>query len=575
MSKLKIITAVASDKGIKQQNQDACAISIPDSDSVLANKGLVLVIADGVSASSHAQQASQTAVNSFIADYYSTPDSWTIKHAAAKVLYALNRWLYQLGHQIPDDQGSWCTTFTAMVAKNNQLHLLHAGDSRGWLMRNGLLEHLTRDHMHHVGQQHYLGRALGIEPGIEIDYKQHALQVGDLLMLTTDGVHDVLDRSQVRQLLSQPWSLQKMADQLVAMALEQGSTDNLSVMLAYVESLPVCDEQTRLQQLAKLRFPPDLYSGQKIDNFLIIEQLHASKRSQLYLAEDLLADADNENNQVLLKTPSVNYQDDPKYIEGFLREEWIGRRLNHPAVMSVYPPREDRKFLYHSCQYISGDNLRQWIFDHPKPAMSEVRNLLKQIVSAVRVVHRMQILHQDLKPENLMLDQQGRVLLIDFGSARVAGEQNINLDDDLPLPPGTKNYMAPEYFLDSGNIDTSAEQFSIAVMAYEMLSGQLPYKEQAGSSIRVRHYQHLHYQSLLKHRPDLPWWIDMAIEKACSPDPKNRYSALSEFLQDLSMPNPLFKLPKQQPLLERNPLVFWQGVSAFLLLLNLVSWVTD
>ncbi|MFK0572175.1 protein kinase domain-containing protein, partial [Endozoicomonas sp.] len=568
----RLETSAHSIAGIKPENQDAWVSEVPEKTSQYIHKGALLAIADGVSACSEARKASHTAVSSFTSDYYSTPDSWTIRHSAAKVLNALNRWLYQQGHQDPREMGSWCTTFTAVVIKSTTAHIIHTGDSRAWRYRNGHLECLTQDHVASMGGRQFLGRALGMSPGIEIDYRMEPLAEGDILLLTTDGIHDVLSEDELSETLRNTLDLNSdlnsdlngdlnsASQTLVDRALKQGSTDNLSCVICRIIQLPAGEQDERLQQLAELHFPPELYPGQSLDGYRVLETLHASKRSQLYLAEDR-----DTGLQVVLKTPSVNFEDDPDYLEGFVREEWIGRRIKHPSIMKVLAPKPGRKFLYHVCEYIKGQTLRAWMQDHPCPELIEVRELARQIINAVRGLHRLQVLHQDLKPENLMIDSDGRIKLIDFGTARVAGEITESLfDDQGSVPQGTKNYTAPEYFL-NGWVDERADQFSIGVIIYEMLTGQLPYPEQSGDNIRVRHYQHMQYQPAM----NLPGWIDATLAKATAPDPARRYTSLSEFLHDLTQPNPHFEKPAFQPLIEKKPLLTWQLISFLLLCLNL------
>ncbi len=551
MMKPELDIARLSHTGLKNENQDALGYELPESVSVSQQKGAVMAIADGVSACREARKASHTAIAGFIQDYYSTPDSWTVRHSAARVLNALNRWLNQQGQRDIREEGSWCTTFTSIIIKSNTAHIIHSGDSRAWLFRQGQLECLTRDHTSHMGGRHFLAKALGFSPDIEIDYRTITLEEGDTLLLTTDGIHDSLSEAAISKPVRSGQHLLTVCEELIETALNQGSTDNLSCLLCRVLSLPEAEKEENLQRLAELKFPPDLYPGQILDGYQILEQLHASRRSQLYLARDT-----DTNRQLIIKTPSVNFHDDIEYLEGFIREEWIGRRISHPAVMRVYPPKSERKLLYHTCEWINGQTLREWMQDHPTPSLIEVRNIIRQIISAVRGLHRMQILHQDLKPDNLMIDQNNRIKLIDFGSARIAGEKT---NSEVLHPLGSKNYVAPEYFL-GGTIDERADQFAIGVIAYEMFTGQLPYKEQSGNSLRVRHYQHLRYHCAKQ----LPDWVNGALAKALAADPQKRYPAMSEFLHDLCHPNQNFIEKNSQPLLDKNPVLFWQSLCACL-----------
>ncbi|WP_257280585.1 bifunctional protein-serine/threonine kinase/phosphatase [Endozoicomonas sp. ISHI1] len=571
MKPLKMTTAGASSAGIKEENQDAWVAEMPANTQVMSDKGAILALADGVSACSEARRASQTAISSFTSDYYSTPDSWTARHCAARILSSLNRWLYQQGRTDPRDKGSWCTTFTAMILKSATLHLVHTGDSRAWRMRNNELECLTRDHTATLGGRQYLAKALGMTLDVEVDYKSEALDAGDILLLTTDGIHDFLSQNTIKECFYQQRSLNEVAQHLIDLALKNGSNDNLTCVIGRIDEVPSGDACENLERLSQLRLPPDLYPGQILDGYHILEELHASKRSQLYLAEDTLSEPADANH-VVIKTPSINYEDDPDYLEGFMREEWIGRRVKHPSIMEIMAPRPGRKFLYHTCEYIKGQTLRNWMQENPKPSLTQVRDIVAQMITAIRGLHRLQILHQDLKPENLMFDQKGRLKLIDFGSARVAGDLENRQAHQSDLPQGTKNYTAPEYFLD-GVIDERADQFAIGVITYELLTGKLPYAEHSGSSIRVRHYQHMQYRPANLSDSAIPAWIDSALAKAVAADPAKRYPALSEFFQDLKQPNRSFQSRRFQPLIERNPVLTWQLIALLLLIANLIQYL--
>ena len=562
-NRLDVDYAFSTSAGIKPENQDACAIRIPDNSNTLTHKGAVALVADGVSACTRAREASHTSISSFMADYYSTPDSWQVRHAAGKVITAINSWLHYQGQHHINNDTDLCTTFSGIVLKSNTAHLLHIGDSRIYRLRKQHLECLTEDHTSRLGQRQYLARALGMHRHTEVDYRTETLQAKDVFILTTDGIHDVLSHREIGACCQENCGLQQIADSLVQAALSAGSSDNLTAVICRIEDLPTEDNHETLERLAQLRFPPDLEPGQVLDGYRILETLHASTRSQLYLAEDT-----DSGQQVVIKTPSVNFEDDPLYLDGFLREEWIGRRVNHPAIMALYAPKPGKQFLYQACEYIQGQTLRGWMQDNPKPDLNTVRDLTRQIVSALRGLHRMQILHQDLKPENLMIDRDGRVRLIDFGAARVAGDTEIlsGLHDNTPQ--GTKNYVAPEYFL-GGAIDYRADQFAVGVIVYEMLTGNLPYREVAGNSIRIKHYKHLRFRPVTDDRPDLPEWINLALAKAVAPNPTERYEALSEFCQDLSTPNPAFQSADFQPLMSRNPTLFWQLLCVLLGGINL------
>jgi serine/threonine protein kinase len=165
-----------------------------------------------------------------------------------------------------------------------------------------------------------------------------------------------------------------------------------------------------------------------------------------------------------------------------------------------------------------------------------------------------------------VIDGDGTVRIIDFGSVRVAGLAEIEMELEQPHILGTEQYTAPEYFLGEPGTPSS-DLFSLAVIAYEMLTGRLPYGAQV-ARVRTQDAQRrLAYTSALDPTSEIPAWFDYALEKALHPNPDKRYPELSEFIYDLRHPSTEFLSRAQRPLLERNPVAFWKGVCAILLVI--------
>ncbi len=573
---LKVSIGQHSETGPRPANDDSWGVLIPEGD-VLESKGIAAAIADGVSASAAAKEASETCVKTFLTDYYCTHDSWQVKTAVGRVLGAVNNWLHAQGYNRELGELGLVSTFSGLVLKGGLGHLFHVGDSRIWRFREGSLQQLTRDHrMPGPGGKDYLARAMGSDLDVKIDYQSFPLARGDVFLFTTDGVHDFLSADSLEALLSEVLSpltrdaetqdLDVLARSIVQAALAAGSDDNATCQLVRVDDPGERDAAAHIRRLQELPFPPaELGPGHVMDGFRIIRELHATSRSQVFLAEDMESGA-----QVAIKTPSVNFADDPSYIEQFTREEWIGARLESPHVLRVFPAAGRRRFLYTVMEYVPGQSLRQWMHDHPKPSLSEVRDILEQIAKGLRAFHRREMFHQDLKPENIRIDPEGTVKIIDFGSTRVAGltETFSSVAASARYGPGTVEYSAPE--LMAGHpAGRKSDIFSLGVIAYEMLTGALPYGKPLISPEAARR---AHYISARKWRGDLPLWVDGALARAVAVDPARRYGHLSEFLMDMTRPNPDFVTNASPPLLERNPAAFWRAAFLVMFLLNLVLW---
>ena len=201
-TELTFTVAQHSVPGKKPENEDAIDIRIPQA-SLLRNKGAVAVIADSVSAAEAGKEASETCVHNFLNDYYSTPDSWGVKKSTTKVLTALNRWLFSQGRQFSDAKKGYVSTFSAIIFKSQTAHVFHVGDSRIYQFRKGELEQLTRDHTTYISsEQSYLSRAMGLDVMLDVDYKSVDVEIGDIYLLTTDGIHDFVKDTDLRASLN-------------------------------------------------------------------------------------------------------------------------------------------------------------------------------------------------------------------------------------------------------------------------------------------------------------------------------------------------------------------------------------
>jgi len=563
MATLTISLGQHSDKGRKPSNQDFYGAYLPN-ESLRATKGIAIALADGISSSEVSREASEAAVGGFLTDYYATPATWAVKTSAQRVLQATNAWLYaqtrQSQYRYDLDRGYVCT-LSAMVIKSTTAHLFHVGDSRIYQLAGNSLEPLTEDHRFWSSREvSHLSRAMGASQHLELDYRSLSISAGDVFVLTTDGVHDWLTAANMGAIIHAHWGdLDAAAEALITAAIESGSDDNLTVQIVRIDSLPAGDADELYAALSALPQPPELRAGSELDGYRIVRQLHASSRSHVFLAEEIAS-----GEPVALKTLSTELSQDHASIERFVREEWIARRLDNVNVLKAPSQERPRHYLYTVLAYIEGQTLTQWMHDHPNADLATVRPIIEQIAKGLRAFHRLEMLHQDLRPDNVMIDNHGTVKLIDFGAAKVAGIAEAASDDRYSHDIlGTAQYTAPEYFLGEGG-SPRADQYSLAVITYQMLTGTLPYGTEVAKT-RTRAAQHkLAYQSALSENRELPAWVDEVLKKALQPNPHKRFPALSEFMFELRAPSTDMLKRAQLPLLERDPVLFWKGVSMVL-----------
>jgi serine/threonine protein phosphatase PrpC len=559
---LRISIGQHSDKGRKKSNQDFHGAVIPDQ-PLLGSKGVALALADGISSSPVAREAAESAVKGFLTDYYCTSEAWSVKTSAQRVIDATNSWLFaqtRRGRQGEDRDRGYVCTLSVIVLKSTTAHLFHIGDSRIWRLAGESLEQLTEDHRVVLAPDEvYLGRALGANAQVEIDYRALALQSGDVLLQATDGVYEhVGPRAMARAIAAHGADLDEAARTIARQAFEHGSPDNLSIQILRVDDLPAGEALEVVDQAAELPLPPLLEPRQTIDGFRIVRQIHASSRSHVYLATDV-----ETGEAVALKIPSIELRGDPEYLRQFMLEEWVARRIDNAHVLQARPPSRRRSQLYTVTEFVGGQTLAQWMVDHPRPELEAVRGILEQIARGLRAFHRREMLHRDLRPENVMIDGTGTVKIIDFGSVQVAGIAETAGGVERNPVPGTFQYTAPEYFLGEGGTPAS-DQYSLGVIAYQMLTGRLPYGAEMARARTRGQQRAAAYVSALDGERELPAWIDGALRRAVHADPARRYQDLFEFLADLRRPAEAFLRAARAPLIERNPLLFWKGLSLVL-----------
>jgi serine/threonine protein phosphatase PrpC len=561
---LKVTAGQYSDKGRKEINQDFHGLCVPR-EPQLSSKGIAIALADGISSSDVSQEAAQAAVTAFLDDYYCTSDAWSVKTSGEHVLTATNSWLHsqtqQSQHRYDRERGYVCT-FSGLVIKSRTAYLFHVGDARIYRLHGSELEQLTEDHRVRVSSvQSYLARAMGMDRKVDIDYQAIPVEEGELLLLATDGVYEFIDGAGIAAAIAGcDGDLDQAARAIVDAALQRGSTDNLTIQIIRIDQLPTPESNEMVRQIAELPLPPALEARMNFDGYQIVREIRASARSHIYLAVD-----NDSGERVVIKTPSVDQQANPAYLERFLMEEWIARRINSPHVVKPCAQTRPRHYIYVVTEYIEGQTLAQWMIDNPKPDLASVRGLVEQIAKGLQAFHRLEMVHQDLKPDNIMIDGTGTVKILDFGATRVAGVMEIATPIEQINLLGSAAYAAPEYFLGE-NGSSRADIYSLGVITYQMLSGRLPYGAEVAKARTKAAQKKLAYKTVLNEEREIPAWVDDAIRKAVEPDPFARHEELSEFVFDLHHPNKEFLNKTKPPLLERNPVIFWKSVSFGLLL---------
>lgn len=562
-----------SQAGRKDINEDFAAAMLPEPGREAM--GAIAAIADGVSAGGMGREAAQTTVTSLVRDYFGTPETWDTTVALDRIIGAQNAWLAGVNRRRAPACG--LTTLTALVLRGQSYALAHIGDTRAYLLRGGELTQLTHDHaMAHADFSHQLLRAVGAEDRLVVDYSQGDLHVGDVFVLLSDGVHNVVAQKRLKELIT--GSAQSMSELLVRTALEQGSGDNCTALVVRVQGIldaTLQDENRLAQQLA---VPQRLKVGDTLDGLEVTSLMADTGVNVLYQVRDV-----RSQRLYALKTLNPRRAHDPQERAMLAHEAWLARRMASGRVaenlVALHDPLVDPPSAFYLLyEWHAGETLQQMLDRKHRFTPAQTVAAACQVARALGRLHRQGVIHRDVKPANLHQGEDGVLRLLDLGVALSGREP----ESTRVLHAGTPSYINPEQWgSQAGAADAAPEApnaqsdlFALGVTLYQLLTdGRLPYGE-------VLPYQAGRYWrdpiAPSRHRPEVPIWLDHVVLKAVARDRRQRFETAEELLLALERgaSRPL-TAPPATPLIHRDPAMRWKIALGISLLFNalLVYWL--
>lgn len=558
----------ASERGPRERLEDFAAVVRPAPHHEA--HGVIAALADGVSSGGGGLEAAQTAVLTVTGDYHATPPTWDTSVALDRLIGSSNAWLADHNRRRHPfkDQPLGMTTLTALVLRGHGYTLAHVGDTRAWLVRGADCTLLTQDHSMGAGEfQNGLTRAVGMEDAVRVDHSEGDAQIGDVFVLTSDGVHGVLKRAQIAALATQG-SAQEASRALVDKALAAGSRDNATALVIRVRGLAAAlldDAQRRGRQLPA---PSRLGEGDVLDDLAVISHVASNGVHRLYKVRDR-----RDGALLALKTLHEGRAGDPEERAMLAHEAWLSARVTERGARGLVRcvEREGATFFYALFEWVDGRSLRE-LLPTRRFAVAEVVEGASAVCRALGRLHQHGVIHRDVKPDNIHLGADGGWRLLDLGVA-LSGQEPKAL---RTLHAGTPSYINPEQWSDDpaqAQATPQSDLFALGVTLYEWLTGQLPYGE-------IEPYQTARYrrdpQAPSRRRPDVPIWLDHIVLKAVAPDPRQRFETAEELLLALERgaSRPL-NGPGATPLIARDPQALWKVALAVSVLLNLllVYWL--
>ncbi|GMR21040.1 MAG: bifunctional protein-serine/threonine kinase/phosphatase [Gammaproteobacteria bacterium] len=528
-------------QGRRPENADASTIVASKTDSPMTQP-VLLAIADSLDELSDSGDAARCAISTLRDSFYAAPSEWQLENTLKESFGAAN---LAVTHQGDDEHA---TTLSTLILYKNRWLLGHVGDTRIWLLRDQRLKQLSHDHtLPTLEMGSIVTQACGLSENIDVEILTGELQEGDIFVLTSDGVHDHIDGSAIIACAGPYQSAQKIADTLTQKALDAGSMDNVSTCVAIIEKLP---EQTiglasnTISALPIIALPR---KGDAIDGFQIRGLVHKGQMAAIFKAYD-----QHGGDTVSLRFPNPRFSKDRDFIDAFLREEWIGKRLDSPYLIKVLPHPKKRTALYSVLAYQGGENLNKRIRRKEGLPVREALFLIEQLLDCLQYLHSKGVTHRNIKPSNILVDKKNRrLMLIGFGLSSVESLQDQG--GDAQAYQGTKNYMAPE-ILSGDDSDKRSDIYSVGVTLYKMLTGKYPYG-------KLKEIDQDTFGSFINpqlHNPDIPDWLAEILARACAAERQQRFTNAAAFAQALNNP-PTESEPAAIPLHQlQTPRQYWQ-----------------
>lgn len=455
------------------------------------------------------RDAVQIAVHSLAEGYFGAGRTVTAKRSASVALASLNRWL--AGQQ--QGVAGWNlapVSLSALLMQNKRIGLVQVGSCQMYRLRDAKLTQLMHPHLRPPEDGPFMpSRALGLGAELMLDIDEEEAKSGDIYLLiaglsSADGVYAAL--SPLLADAAAPGFAQRALNALAPLPAGEKS-----VMVLRLHDVPGGEpDKNALAALQSLpiRTPPR--EGDVWDGFTIGKLLYRGRYTMLVQAYD-----QQEKREVALKLPLPSMLQDEVFTAGFMREAWIGTAVRGMNVVHyIDVPEARRSSLYLVMPLYVGETLERRLNRAPQISLPEGIGIAFRLCEAVQDLAAIDVVHRDLKPDNVMLLENGEVRLLDLGLAYLPGIDHEN----AARPGGTLRYMAPE-LLKAAPANARTEVYALGVTFYRMFaSGAFPYGQHEK-------------RPLARMRSDLPSWLGEALGKAISPRPEDRFADCGEFAE--------------------------------------------
>ncbi|WP_428908700.1 Stk1 family PASTA domain-containing Ser/Thr kinase [Niallia sp. Krafla_26] len=264
--------------------------------------------------------------------------------------------------------------------------------------------------------------------------------------------------------------------------------------------------------------------GKRIsDRYKILEMIGGGGMANVYLAHDMILDRD-----VAVKVLRLDFANSEEFIRRFHREAQSATSLAHPNIVSIYDVGEEDSIYYIVMEHVKGQTLKQYIQLHSPVPIENALSIMRQITSAISHAHQNHIIHRDIKPQNILLDEKNNVKITDFGIAMALSATSITQTNSVL---GSVHYLSPEQAR-GGVANHKSDIYSLGIVMFELLTGRLPFSGESAVSIALMHLQ-TETPSLRRWNPNIPQSVENIVLRATAKDPFHRYESVEEMEEDI------------------------------------------